>query len=99
MDPCVKISWSASPCHMSNLPPDWLKGLKFGSSVPTTLPYISTDGWNSCSNCRYEVVVQSQVPCGTGGFRWTHVPRYCSTSGNGTPIVFPPLLVVFASPS
>src|SRR3982074_315147 len=78
---------------MINFPPVFLKPLKSGLSVPITFPYISTDCWNNRSNWSYVVVVQSQV-----GFCWTHVPRYCSTSGKGAPIALPPLVVVFARP-
>src|SRR5438105_1629082 len=78
---------------MISLPPDFLNALKSGLSVPITFPYISTDCWNNWSNWSYVVVVQSQV-----GLCWTHIPRYCSTSGNGAPIVLPPLVVVFARP-
>src|SRR6516162_9156763 len=83
---------------MTSFPPACLKPLRSGLSVPSTSPYISDDCWNNWSNWSDVVVLQSHVPAGTGGFCWTHVPRYWSTRGNGAPTIVPPFVVVLARP-
>src|ERR1043165_9228016 len=83
---------------MRSFPPAFFRPRRSGLSVPITSPNRSTDCRNNWPKRAYVVVVQSQVPRGTGGFCWTHVPRYSRTSGNGAPTVWPFAVTVLAMP-